>query len=70
MTSPFLIGIFGRCEQYTFDSMVFLIGYLVYRWCICLERRLPVTKLQPFDWWELRPFLISKLSFVKTFFLT
>ena len=29
-----------------------------------------VTKLQPFDWWELKPFVISKLSFVKTFFLT
>ena len=49
--------------------MVFLIGYLVYRWYICLERRLPVTKLQPFDWWELRPFLMLKLSFLRKIFL-
>ena len=37
--SNFIFGyiILGRCEQYTFDSMVYLIGNEVDRWYIFLE---------------------------------
>ena len=31
------LTIFGRCDQYTINSMVYLLGNEVYRWYICLE---------------------------------